>query len=189
MNTLDIIIICTLMFFIIRGIFRGFIREITSLAGVLIAIWTANKFQPQLTLILKNYLSSFPFLPLVSFAIIFASVIILSIIAAILLKKIVHKILLGWIDRIFGGGIAALKALILTYLVIILLTFFLPSKAPLIARSKLAPLIVSSYQALVELISPDLYQKWKKKFILEEKKISQKSTPGTGTFKNEYRSG
>jgi uncharacterized membrane protein required for colicin V production len=33
MNLLDIIIIVTMIFLLVKGVFRGFIREIASLAG------------------------------------------------------------------------------------------------------------------------------------------------------------
>ena len=189
MNTLDIIIICTLSFLIVRGIIRGFIREITSLAGIIAAIWIANGFHPQVTQVLKRYVSPFPLMSLVSFGIIFTAVIIVSAIVGFFLRKIVKKILLGWADRIFGGGIAAIKGIVLTYLVIILLTFFLPSRTPLIAKSRLAPLIVSSYQAMVGLISPEFYEKWKKKLAPEEKKVPKKITRNTGHPGNDQKLG
>jgi membrane protein required for colicin V production len=74
----------------------------------------------------------------------------------------------GWADRTLGVGLATLKGVIIVYLVIVLLTFFIPAKTPLIADSKLAPLVIMSYQSMVRLISPDDYQKLKKK-IMEKK--------------------
>ena len=71
------------------------------------------------------------------------------------------KAFLGWLGRTFGAGLAILKGVIIIHLFMILLTFFLPSRAPLIAKSKLAPLIIVSYQSMTRLIYPDLYQKLK----------------------------
>ncbi len=62
---------------------------------------------------------------------------------------------------VVGAGLAGLKGVIIIYLVIVLLTFFFPAKTPLIARSKLAPLIIVSYQSVVSLIPPHQYEKWK----------------------------
>ena len=58
------------------------------------------------------------------------------------LKLFFSKVFLGWLDRTLGAGLAVLKGVILTYLVIVLLTFFLPARTPLIAESKLTPLII-----------------------------------------------
>jgi hypothetical protein len=82
---------------------------------------------------------------------------------------LLKKIFFGWADRSLGAGLAILKGIIITYLAIVLLTFFLPSKAPLIADSKLSPMIVSSYQFIVGMISPGAYDRWKRKFL--EKKV------------------
>jgi membrane protein required for colicin V production len=168
MNLLDIIIIAVMFFFMLKGILRGFIREIASLAGVITGIWLANLFQPQMTEYLKSYVPAIDSLPLISFVIIFVSVLIVSSLLGWFLKLSFKKADFGWADRTLGVGLATLKGVIIVYLVIVLLTFFIPAKTPLIADSKLAPLVIMSYQSMVRLISPDDYQKLKKK-IMEKK--------------------
>jgi membrane protein required for colicin V production len=165
MNVLDMIITGAMLFFIVRGIWRGFFKEMGSLAGVILGIWLAVKYQPQLTLILKSHFASGRFLALISFAGIFFIVLIGCNLAGGGLKLLVKKAFLGWADRGLGAALAILKGIILTYLVIVLLTFFLPAKAPLIAKSQLAPVIVSSYESIVGVISPGAYGKWKKKWL------------------------
>ena len=165
MNLLDMIIIATMAFFIIRGIFRGFFREIGSLAGVILGIWLANLYQPQMTTYLKEYLPSTAFLPFISFAVIFGLVLVSCNLAGWGLKMLLKKAFLGWADRTLGAGFAVLKGIILTYLVIVLLTFFVPSRTPLIAESELAPLIIASYQSMVSIVSPGSYQEWKRKLL------------------------
>ena len=164
MNPLDIIIVATMGFFIVRGIFRGFIKEIASLAGVVLGIWLAIRLQPQVADYLKPYLPSTQFLGLISFAAIFFLVLLFCNLFGWTLKLLFKKGFLGWADRTLGAGLAATKGLVITYLGIVLLTFFLPSGAPIMARSKLAPLIIASYQTLISLVSPDVYQNWKEKF-------------------------
>jgi len=175
MNLLDIIIITTMTFLIVRGIFRGFFREIGSLVGVILGIWLASLYQPQMTEYLKAYLPSVRFfiLQLISFSLILAIVLVFCNLAGWGLKMVFKKALLGWADRTLGAGLAILKGVIITYLVIVLLTFFVPSKTPLVAGSKLAPLIIGSYQSMVSLISPGSYQKWKKKFLGQKKKVDE----------------
>ncbi len=159
------IIIGAMIFFIVRGIWRGFFKEMGSLAGVILGIWLAIKLQPQLTSFLKSHLSSGRFLSLISFAGIFFVVLVGCNLAAWGLKTLVKKAFLGWADRGLGAALAILKGIILTYLVIVLLTFFLPTKAPLIAKSRLAPVIVSSYQYIVGVISPRGPDRWRGKWF------------------------
>ena len=56
-------------------------------------------------------------------------------------------------------------------MILVLLTFYLPAKTPLIAESKLAPLVIESYQSMIRLISPDHYENWKKRILGEKKEI------------------
>jgi membrane protein required for colicin V production len=176
MNPLDLVIIAVMVFFIVRGIFRGFFREIGSLAGVILGIWLAVHYQPQMTSYLKAYAPTLKYLPLISFGLIFVIVLVLCNLAGLALKMMMKRLLFGWADRGLGVTLAILKGIVLTYLAIVLLTVFMPSKAPLMAKSKLAPLIISSYQSMVSLTSPGSYEKWKQK-LLGEKKETDSTVP------------
>lgn len=173
MNLLDIIIIVTMIFFVVKGIFRGFIREVASLAGIILGIWLANHFQPQMTDFLKTYLPNSQYLPVMSFAIIFAFILILCNLLGWVLNLFFRKTFLGWVDKTLGGWLAITKGVILTYLIIVLLTFYVPAKTPLIAESKLAPLIIKSYQSMIRLISPDHYENWKKRILGKKKEMGE----------------
>lgn len=173
MHLLDIIIIATMVFLILKGLLRGFVREIASLLGVILGIWLANVFQPQMTDHLKIYLPSSQYLPLISFALIFGAILILCNVLGWVLKLFFHKTFFGWADRSLGSGLATIKGVILIYLVMVMLTFFVPSKAPLIAHSKLAPLIIGSYQSMARLVSPDHYQNWKRKIVWKKKEVGE----------------
>ncbi|MBW2609562.1 MAG: CvpA family protein [Deltaproteobacteria bacterium] len=173
MNLLDYIIIITMVYLIVKGIFRGLIREIASLAGIILGIWLANLFQPQMTDLLSPYLPSVRYLPLISFAAIFAAILILCNILGWGLKLLFKKLFLGWVDRTLGACLAIAKGVIITYLIIVMLTFFLPSKTPLIAASTLAPLIIRSYQSMISLISPNHYKNWKRKIMGKQKEIGK----------------
>lgn len=170
---LDIIITITMIFLVVRGVIRGFFREIASLAGVIIGIILANQFQPQMTSYLKAYLPAGKFLPLISFGLLFTAVFILCCTLGWLLNMIFKKAFLGWADRALGAGLAVLKGIVITYLAIVLLTFFVPSKTPLIADSRLAPIVIASYQSVVSLISPDFFKKLKRDFLEDREKIDK----------------
>ena len=170
MNLLDIIIIAMMVFLIVKGVLRGFIREIAALAGVILGIWLANHFQPQLTGYLKPHLHSIPhlYLQLISFAVIFISVLIIANLLGWGGKFLLKKAFLGWIDKTLGACLAIAKGVIISYLIIIILTFFLPAATPLIAGSKVARLITVSSQSFTKLIAP-LYTMGLKRKIREKK--------------------
>jgi len=173
MNLLDLIIIACMVFLIVRGIFRGFIREVGSLAGVILGIWLASVYQPQLTDFLKPFLPAWKYLALISFALIFFVVLVFCNVVGWLLKKLARKLFLGWADRTLGAALAVLKGVLITYFAIVLLTFFIPSKSNVIANSKLAPIIINSYQSIIGLLSPGAYQNLKKKFAGQKERIEK----------------
>jgi membrane protein required for colicin V production len=167
MNPLDVIIVAAMVFFIVRAVFRGFFREVGSLAGIVLGIWLGAVYHPQVTAYLKQYVPAGKMLPLISFALVFALVVVLCNLAGWGLKTVMKKLLFGWADRGLGVGLAILKGILLAYLIIVLLTFYVPSQAPLIAESKLAPLIIRSYDSIIGFKSPASYQDWKRKFLGE----------------------
>jgi len=179
MNVLDALILAILIFFFIRGIFRGFFREIGSITGIILGIVLGSRFHMEVAGFLSTYLSSTRFLPLIGFGLIFLGTLVGCNLLALALKALTHKALLGWLDRTLGAGLALLKGVILTYLIIVLLTFFVPSGAPLMARSALAPWIISSYQVMANMVSPEAYQSWKKRFT------GERPSPGATTLQKE----
>ena len=149
---------------------RGFIREISSLAGVILGIWLGNLYQPWMTGILNRYLPFPQYLPLLSFIILFIAVLVICNLLGWSLKLLFKKALMGWLDRCLGAVLAVLKGIILSSLAILMLTFYLPEKTPFITNSTLAPWIIKPYQYITGIISPDHYKNWKNKLIGEPKK-------------------
>ena len=173
MNILDYIIIIAMIYLIIKGILRGFIGEISSIVGIILGIWLGNLFQPRVTELLRPYIPFTDYIPLISFAAIFATILILFNLTGWALKLLFRKVFLGWLDRTLGACLAITKGVIVTYLVIVILTFFIPDKTPLIAESKLAPWIIRSYQSMISLISPDHYKHWKRKIAGEGQRVGE----------------
>ena len=172
MNLLDYIIIIIIAYLLIKGVLRGFVREISSLAGIILGIWLGNLFQPQVTEFLRPYLPSVQYLPLISFAVLFALILGLCNILGWAISLLCKKIFLGGIDRLLGAGLAILKGVIITYLIIVILTFFIPSKTPLISSSRLAPWVIRSYQFITGFISPGHYQNLKERFLGEKNMVA-----------------
>lgn len=175
MNLLDMIILIVMLFLVVRGIFRGFFMEIASLAGLLLGVLLSVHFYPQMTDLLRPYLPSIDvfYLQLISIAAIFTSVLVFCNLGGWGLKTLSKKTFLGWTDKGLGAGLAVLKGIFISYLAIVILTFFVSSTAPLVAKSKLAPLIITSYQSIVGFISPNSYQNWKRRFLNQKKKINK----------------
>jgi len=183
MNILDFIIIGLLVFLVVKGIFSGFFREISSLAGVIIGLIIGNYYYPQMANFLKPTIPFEKFLPVVSFVIIFLTVFFAFNLLGILLHHLFERLFIGWFDRGLGIGFALVKGIIISYLLIVLLTFFVPATAPLIAKSKTARVVIVTYQSVSRLISPDLYKVWKQRIYEESKKLGKVISEGKEAIK------
>ncbi len=184
MNILDLAILGLIAFFLIKGIFRGFFREISSLAGIIFGFLIGNQYHSQMANLLKAYIPFEKSLPLISFITLFILVFVLFNLLGALLHDIFKRLLIGWFDRGLGISLALVKGIIISYLLIVLLTFFMPSKSPLIAESKVAPLVKVSFESMRMLISPDLYNTWKKRISKESEKIGKIVTEGKEAVKS-----
>ena len=173
MNALDYVILGVIAFFVIKGIFKGFFREISSLAGIIFGFLVGNHYYPRMSVFLKSYIPLEKSLPLVSFIVLFFLVLIFFSLLGVLLHHLFRRLFIGWFDRSLGIFFALIKGVIICYLLIVLLTFFVPSSSPLIAKSKAAYVVIVSYQGMAKLMSPDLYKTWKNQIAKESKKVGK----------------
>ena len=173
MNVLDFVILGVITFLVIKGIFKGFFREIASLAGIIFGFLVGNHYHPQMAALLKPYIPLEKSLSLIGFIIMFFLVLIFFNLLGILMHHLFKRLFIGWFDKSLGLGIALLKGIIICYLLIVLLTFFMPSTSPLIARSRAARLVIVSYQSMAGLMSPDLYKTWKQRISKKSEKVGK----------------
>lgn len=162
MNLLDSIVIGMMGFFVLRGFFRGFLRELFSLIGVALGVWAGIYYQRGVASYLDSYLPETSYLPLISFVSVFFLMVIACNLLGMISKIFFYKIFRGVIDRALGASVALLKGVVITYLLMVMLTFLLPSQTPLIAGSRLAPWIIVSYQSMIKAISQEKVKRWKK---------------------------
>jgi membrane protein required for colicin V production len=174
MSLLDIIAIAIMAFFILKGIFRGFIREIASFIGIVIGVWMAYMFYPQMAAYLKAHqVPSGDYLSLLSFVVILALVVFLCNLLGWLFRLLLRKTVSGGADQVLGAGFAALKGSLFIYVAIILLTLVLPAQTSLITESRTAQWVISSSQSLFHFVSPERYEAWKEKITQKAEEITE----------------
>jgi membrane protein required for colicin V production len=170
MNTLDLIILIPIVLGFIFGLFKGLIKELASLAAIVLGIYGAKLFAPATSEFLIHKLAFSPKTALpISYLILFIAIAIILLIIAKSLDKLFDSIALGGLNKLFGGIFAALKyALIVS----ILLNIFdaLDSKLPIMKSKTKAESI--GYKPILKL-APALWEKTKKEKVLD---FNQKST-------------
>jgi membrane protein required for colicin V production len=114
MNLLDIIILLVLLFFAFKGLLRGFVNEVSSLAGLLLGGWLAYRYYPNLSVPMRNILH----IPEhISAFLAFMLLLMLTGFIAHILGNIVttalHVVMLGGLNRVGGGVVGATEGILL----------------------------------------------------------------------------
>lgn len=110
MNYLDIIILIPMAFGAYKGFQKGLLMEIVTLIAFILATVLAFKLLEQGMLVLEPYIGkNESVLPLFSFIIIFALVMVLVLFVGKASKKILDVVLIGTFDNLAGAIVGALK--------------------------------------------------------------------------------
>lgn len=109
MKLLDIIILVPLLWGAYKGFTKGFVMEIVSLLAFVLAILIAFKTLHIGIELIRPHLDAESFLPVISFVLIFISVVLLVNLIGKLIKKFLNISLLGKVDDIAGAILGALK--------------------------------------------------------------------------------
>jgi membrane protein required for colicin V production len=158
MNPFDIIIIVILGYSLVRGIFRGLVKEVSSIIGVLGGFYAAFTYYTILTKFLSGLIKETAYLNILSFLIIFCGVLIIVGILGVFIKYLLNIAFLGWVDRIGGVGFGLVKGILIASILFITLTAFLPKGSAFLKNSMLAPHVSWVSEKMAKVISKEMKQ-------------------------------
>ena len=122
MNWVDVIIAVVLLGFAIRGLMRGFLREILSLVGLFLGLWIALlQFVPLGEWVQNQFPLTEPLPFHIAFLAIFLSVAGLAGMLGYLLHRVAKGLLMGWLDAIVGLGFGSVKGIMILTVLLFLL--------------------------------------------------------------------
>lgn len=114
MNYIDIIILIPILFFAIRGLKCGLIKELTGIASIALGIVLAIKFAKTFSTILENFnITDSVYIPLIAFATIFIIVVILTVFISKLVCKFIKVVKLDWLNKFGGMLFSVLKTILI----------------------------------------------------------------------------
>ena len=90
MNPFDIFIIIVLSYSIIRGLFRGLVKEVSSIIGVLGGFYGAYSYYPMVAKLLAGIVKDQAYLNILSFLIIFCGILIVISILGVFIKYLLN---------------------------------------------------------------------------------------------------
>lgn len=170
MNPFDILIIVILGYSLVRGLFRGLVKEISSIIGVLGGFYAAYSYYKHLGNLLSGVIHDVSYLNILSFLIIFCGVLILVSALSVIIKYLLNIAFLGWVDRVGGVFFGLTKGILIISVLFISLTAFLPKGTAFIKNSILAPHVSWISENMAKVVSQEMKQDFTTK-LGELKKI------------------
>ena len=158
MNPFDILIIVILGYSLVRGLFRGLVKEVSSVIGVLGGFYAAYTYYKDLAGFLSGIINEISYLHISSFLIIFCGVLILVSVLGVIIKYLLNIAFLGWVDRIGGVVFGLAKGALIVCVLFISLTAFLPKGSAFIKNSVLAPHVSWMSEKMAKVISQEMKQ-------------------------------
>lgn len=142
MNWLDIILIIPIVYGLIMGIRRGFVKEAVMLVAVAMGVFVARIFSSPMAALLQEHFEASPkTAQILSYVVVMAVFVGGMYILAWMLTKILKAMKLGAVNRIFGGLFGLLKWVLIMSVVLYLVTIidrYVPVKSkPAVQNSML----------------------------------------------------
>jgi membrane protein required for colicin V production len=163
MNLLDIVIAIILGYSLIRGVFRGLIKEVSSIIGVLAGYYGAYSYYPHLAALLHRWITDTIYLNIISFLILFIVILLFISILGVILKYLLSIAYLGWVDRVCGAAFGLIKGLLISAVIVVALTAFLPKNAKIMSESLLAPPVTVISENMAKIVPKDLRNRFSAK--------------------------
>ena len=156
MNPFDIAVVVIVGFCLIRGLFRGLIKELASIIAVLAGFYAAYTYYPRVADLLSHWMANGGYRNILAFSILFCGVFLVISAFGVVIKYLLKIAFLGWVDRFCGMGIGLAKGLLIASIMLVMLTAFLPRGAPVLKESLTAPLVLTVSKEMSKVIPRDM---------------------------------
>ena len=114
MNAIDIVILIPVLWGFWRGFMKGAIMEAATFVAFFLGVWGGIHLSDGMaSLIHKWFDSQSPYIPLISFALVFVGILAAVFFVAKMVEKIAKKSALSLVNKLLGGAIGGMKFLLL----------------------------------------------------------------------------
>ncbi|MBB5317994.1 CvpA family protein [Tunturibacter empetritectus] len=158
MNLFDWFLIAILAYSTIVAFFRGIIRELFSLGGLIVGILIASWNYNRLAIYLQRLIATPSIAEMVSFFLLVIGVMVLSALLGRALNRTAHAIGLGFFDRILGAVFGFARGCLLGVAILMAIAAFSPHP-PWIKNSQLSSYFLAGAHAVSFVVPHDLQQR------------------------------
>jgi membrane protein required for colicin V production len=144
MHVVDMLVLGALLIGVVLGLLRGFLTQITGVAGILGGLWLADRYHEGLRVRVVDRFLSGTHNGIVAFMAILITTILTAALVSWALRKVVDNLELGTYDRVMGALFGSLKAALVCAGLLLAVATFAPSNGGLmraIGDSRSGPLL------------------------------------------------
>ncbi len=114
MNAIDIVILIPVLWGFWRGFMKGAIMEAATFAAFFLGVWGGIHLSDKMAGLIHQWTGSqSPYIPLISFALVFVGILAAVFFVAKMVEKIAEKSALSLVNKLLGGAIGGMKFLLL----------------------------------------------------------------------------
>lgn len=157
LNIADLSLAIIWLFFCLRGYMRGLVREVGSLAAIILAFYCAGSYHTRLAPHLTGYISG-NYTGTAAYLILFTVTLLAVWFLALGVSGIVKVTTTQWADRFFGGAFGLAKGMLLTALLLFLVHLAAPHP-DFLKGSVLVPVLRHVSTKFAQFIPPDIHEK------------------------------
>jgi len=150
MNWLDIVIIVVAVLLGIVGLRQGIIKTVFGIAGLIGGIVLAGRYYDELAAVLSS--SGATWVNIAAYAIILIATLIVAGVIGRLVAKLVHFVLLGWLDRLVGCVLGVFIGGLLCAAFLAIVVKYYPGTEAVISQSGLAKFLMEGFPLLLALL-------------------------------------
>ena len=150
MNWLDIVIIVVAVLLGIVGLRQGIITTVFGIAGLIGGIVLAGRYYDELAALLSP--AGATWANIAAYAIILIATLIVAGVIGSLVAKLVHLVLLGWLDRLVGFIFGLIIGALLCAAVLAIIVKYYPGAEAVISQSVIAKFLMGGFPLLLALL-------------------------------------
>jgi len=137
MNWIDLVIIIILALSMISGFTNGLVKEIASLAALILGIWGAIKFSSFTAAKLYDYFDmSGQYVGIVAFLVTFGIIVVLIHFIGIIVDKVIDATALSFVNKLLGILFSLIKSVLILSVIFVVLNS-IDSRRPFLPKDKI----------------------------------------------------
>ncbi|KPK27925.1 MAG: hypothetical protein AMJ61_04175 [Desulfobacterales bacterium SG8_35_2] len=148
----DVLVLVIFLLFLIRGIWIGFIRQISSLIAMLGAFFLAGHFDKEFYRLILPYFHNSNTAFLLTYVLLFIGFFFLIKLVGLGLSKVMDITLSVWFDKAIGGLFGIIKGIFIASLIYVVATSYISGSNKYLNKSIVYPFLAQSSKVILTFI-------------------------------------